>query len=77
MYFTLQGVLNVLEATVVSIVAKRTGYKILDDTPWLILFAYTVGLHLWYTLVHSRTMPLFLNQFIRGGTFYNLAVWIL
>lgn len=69
-FFLLHGMLSIAETWIVSTIAKTTGYKVLDDTPWIILFIYHVFIQLW-------TMPLFFNPFIRDGLFFRLAMWVI
>ncbi|KAI8904384.1 hypothetical protein EDD86DRAFT_249751 [Gorgonomyces haynaldii] len=65
-FFTLHGVMSIIETTIATSIQKATGFRILDDTPYPILWVYS-------TIV----TPFFFNPFIRDGSFINLSFWFL
>lgn len=64
LFFTLQGVMTILEVLVHKAVLSTTGIDLSKSVPWILQVCYTIS---WFLL----TGPLFLNPYIRDKVFYR------
>lgn len=67
-FFTLHGVMSIIETVVVDYVDLKFGVNLLNDLPYPILFLYC-------NFLNILVAPLFFNPFIRGGMYYRLQIW--